>query len=77
MSEFLDLVQGIQFALKAQLMYTSGHPRARSAIQALGAIMGEWLATKPSLHLAASNGRLFLDGAPFEGKHLHLTAMAR
>ncbi|MDR3672931.1 MAG: HEAT repeat domain-containing protein [Holophaga sp.] len=77
MSEFLDLVQSLQLALKTQLMYTASHPRAVSSIQALAGQMEEWLATRPSLHIAASNGRLFLDGAPFEGKHLHLTAMAR
>jgi hypothetical protein len=77
MSEFLDLVQSLQLALKTQLMYTSSHPRAVSSIQTLARLMEEWLATRPSVHIAASNGRLFLDGAPFEGKHLHLTAMAR
>jgi hypothetical protein len=58
-------------------MYTASHPRARSAIAALGAQLDEWLATKPSIHIATSQGKLFLDGAPFEGKHLHLTALAR
>ena len=77
MSDFLDLVQSLQLALKTQLMYTASHPRAVSSIQALNDQMNEWLTTRPSIHIAASNGRLFLDGAPFEGKHLHLTAMAR
>lgn len=77
MSEFLDLVQSLQLALKAQLMYTARHPRAQAAIQALGAILDEWLSTRPSVHIATSQGKLFLDGAPFEGKHLHLTALAR
>ena len=77
MSEFLDLVQSLQLALKAQLMYTERHPRAQAAVQALGAILDEWLGTRPSVHIATSQGKLFLDGAPFEGKHLHLTALAR
>ena len=77
MSEFLELVQSIQLALKAQLMYTASHPRAQIAIQNLGAQMDEWLAAKPSIHIATNQNRLFLDGTPFEGKHLHLTALAR
>jgi len=77
MSEFLELVQSIQLALKAQLMYTASHPRAQMAIQNLGAQMDEWLAAKPSIHIATNQNRLFLDGTPFEGKHLHLTALAR
>jgi len=77
MSDFLDLVQSLQLALKTQLMYTASHPRAVASIQTLNDLMNEWLTTRPSVHIAASNGRLFLDGAPFEGKHLHLTAMAR
>jgi hypothetical protein len=77
MSEFQDLVQTLQMALKAQLMYMASHPRAQSALDTLGAQLDEWLATKPSIHIATSNGKLFLDGAPFEGKHIHLASLVR
>ena len=77
MSEFQDLVQTLQMALKAQLMYTASHPRAQSALVALGAQLDEWLAAKPSIHIATSNGKIFLDGTPFEGKHIHLTSLVR
>jgi len=77
MSEFQDLVQTLQMALKAQLMYTASHPRAQSALGTLGAQLDEWLAAKPSIHIATANGKLFLDGAPFEGKHIHLTSLVR
>jgi len=77
MNDFLDLVQGFQLALKALLMYTGSHPRAQAAIAALAGRFDAWLADQPTLHLAASQGKLFLDGAPVEGKSLHLAALSR
>ena len=77
MSEFLDIVQNFQLAIKTQLMYTENHPRSQAALARLAEVLEEWLATRPSIHIAASQGKLFLDGSPFEGKHIHLTALAR
>jgi hypothetical protein len=54
MIEFQDLVQTFQMALKARLMYTGSHPRARSGLQTLADQLGEWLTAKPTLHIAAS-----------------------
>lgn len=74
---FLELVQALQMAVKALLMYTDTHPRSQDALQALGQGIESWLKDKPSLHIAASGGKLFLDGAPAEGQSLHTAALAR
>jgi hypothetical protein len=77
MSDFLELVQNLQLALKARSMYTSAHPRARAGLAGLRANMDRWLAAKPKLHIAAANNKVFVDGEPFEAKHMHLTALSR
>lgn len=77
MTEFQDLVQTFQMALKARGMYTGAHPRAQSALGSLTAQLAEWLADKPTIHIASSQHKLFLDGAPFVGKSLHLATMSR
>ena len=77
MSDLLELVQALQMAMKAQLMYTGAHPRAKSALDNLTVLIEEWLEGSPTLHIAASGGKVFLDGTPFEGQSLHLTATAR
>ena len=77
MIEFQDLIQTFQMALKARAMYTGNHPRAQSGLQTLADQLDDWLGAKPSLHIAASQDKMFLDGAPFAGKSLHLAAMAR
>jgi len=74
---FLDLVQTLQMALKALLMYTDTHPRSQAGLQALQEGIEAWLASKPTLHIAASGGKLFLDGAPAEGQNLHTAALVR
>lgn len=74
---FLELVQTLQMAVKALLMYTDTHPRSQDALQALGQGIESWLKDKPSLHIAASGGKLFLDGSPAEGQSLHTAALAR
>lgn len=75
--KFLDLVQTMQMAIKALGMYTEAHPRAQEALQALSEGVAEWLKEKPALHMAASSGKLFLDGAPVEAQNLHTAALAR
>jgi hypothetical protein len=77
MSDFLGLVTSLQLAIKAMLMYTAAHPRTHGALEVLEGQVAAWLEEKPSVHIAASNGRLFLDGAPFEGTHMHLKALAK
>lgn len=74
---FLELVQTLQMAVKALLMYTDTHPRSQDALQALGQGIEAWLKDKPALHIAASGGKLFLDGAPAEGQSLHTAALAK
>lgn len=74
---FLDLVQTLQMALKALLMYTDQHPRSQEGLRALLEGIEAWLVHKPALHIAASGGKLFLDGAPTEGQNLHTAALVR
>lgn len=77
MTDFLDLVQSLQLAIKARVMYTRSHPRARTALEVLAGQMEGWLASEPVLRIASSQGRLFLDGAIVEAKHPHLANLAR
>jgi hypothetical protein len=64
-------------ALKALLMYTDAHPRSQEGLRVLLEGIEEWLVDKPALHIAASGGKLFLDGAPAEGQNLHTAALVR
>jgi len=77
MSDLLGLVQALQMAMKARLMYTASHPRAQDSLESLTQLIEDWLQVNPTLHLATSGGKVFLDGVPFEGQSLHLTATAR
>jgi hypothetical protein len=77
MSDFLGIVQAFQLAIKTTLMYTSSHPRTQASLANLALQMEEWLEDKPNIHIAAYEAKLFLDGAPFEGSHVHLGALAR
>lgn len=74
---FLDLVQTLQMAIKALLMYTDAHPRSQESLRSLHEGIEEWLRQKPTLHIATSGGKLFLDGAPAEGQNLHTAALVR
>ncbi len=74
---FIDLVQALQMTLKALQMYTDAHPRAQESLGILAQGLSDWLEEKPSLHIATSGGKLFLDGAPTEGQSLHTIALAR
>jgi HEAT repeat protein len=77
MIDFLDLVQSLELALKNRQMYTAAHPRAQKAITILNEQMREWLNLSPTLHIAASMGKVFVDGDPVDYKSPHLTALAR
>lgn len=77
MSDMATLAQALQMAIKALTMYTEAHPRSQEALQALGTQLEGWLSQRPTLHLATSAGRLFVDGAPVEATSLHLTALQR
>ena len=77
MSTFLELAQTLQMAIKALQMYTSAHPRTQEALKTLATAMADWLKDRPELQMAASTGKIFVDGAPIEGNSLHLTALVR
>ncbi len=77
MKDFQELVQRLSLALKSLTMYTGAHPRARAAVAGATEYLQAWLADAPSVHLAASNGRMFLDGQPFEGQSVHMAGFAR
>lgn len=77
MSNFIDLAQSFQLALKAMLMYTANHPRAESAIGTLAHQIQAWLSQHSPLHISASGGKLFVDGNPVEGNNLHVSALAK
>jgi len=76
-STFLDLAQTLQMAIKALQMYTAGHPRSQEALGTLTAAVNGWLKERPELQMAASAGKVFVDGSPVEGSSLHLTALVR
>lgn len=75
--KFLDLVQILQMTIKALMMYTDAHPRSQQALGSLTEGLHAWLAEKPALHIAASNGKLFVDSAPLEAQNLHTAALAK
>lgn len=77
MSSFAELAQSIQLALKALAMYTQAHPRCQATLAELHAAVTRWLEAQPSLHIAATNGKLFVNGSPFEGNNLHVNALVR
>jgi hypothetical protein len=77
MSRFTDLVQILQMAIKALAMYTAKHPRTKAAMDRFTAEVQQWLEENPTLHIATSRDRIFLDGALVEQRNLHLTALAQ
>ena len=77
MIRFLELVQTLQMAVKSLQMYTAAHPRTQEALGTLARGLDAWLAERPSLHLAASSGKVFLDGQPVEATSIHLNTLAR
>lgn len=77
MTHFLELAQTLQMAIKAMQMYTAAHPRSQEALKALTEAMGAWHRERPELQIAASAGKVFVDGVPVEGNSLHLTALLR
>lgn len=74
---FLELAQTLQMAIKALQMYTAVHPRSQEALKALAAALADWHRERPELQIAASAGKVFVDGAPIEGTSLHVTALQR
>ena len=77
MTDLLGLVQTLQMAIKAQLMYTTNHPRSRANLEALTDLIEDWLDETPTLHLASSGTKIFINSEPFDGKSLHLTNTAK
>nr|WP_320131060.1 HEAT repeat domain-containing protein [uncultured Holophaga sp.] len=77
MISFQDFATAFQATLKALQMYTGSHPRSRSALENLAASLDEWLEDRPSVHIAASAQKLFVDGSPMEGRNLHIVALHR
>lgn len=74
---FLELAQTLQMAIKSLQMYTAVHPRSQEALKALATALADWHRERPELQIAASAGKLFVDGAPVEGSSLHTTALYR
>jgi hypothetical protein len=74
---FLELAQSIQMAIKSLQMYTAAHPRSQEALQNLSGCVSAWLRDRAELQMAASAGKVFVDGAPVEGSSLHLAALVR
>ena len=77
MSDFLQLAQAFQLSLKALMMYTGNHPRSRTALEGLAFQVSGWLEDKPSIHIAATPTKVFVDSVPVETKHIHLTNLSR
>ena len=77
MNSFPELAQSVQMALKGLQMYTAAHPRSQEALKALKGALDNWLEAQPELQIAASTGKLFVDGAPVDGKSPHVAALSR
>lgn len=71
----LELIQAFQLALKAVQMYTDTHPKTQDALKSIQAALEGALEKKPSIHLAASNGKLFLDAQVLDGQNLHVKSL--
>ena len=74
---FPELAQALQLALKSLQMYTSAHPRSVEALEKVNRVLGAWLGMQPKLHIAASAGKVFVDGTAFEGQSVHVNALNR
>lgn len=74
---FLELAQALQLALKSLQMYTAAHPRSEEALASVNRALGAWLGAQPKLHVAASAGKVFVDGAPVEGQNVHIKNLYR
>lgn len=74
---FLELAQALQLAVKSLQMYTSAHPRSVEALAKVNGVLGGWLGIQAKLHIASSAGKIFIDGTPFEGQNVHVTALSR
>lgn len=72
---FQEFAQALQLAIKSLQMYTASHPRSEGALEKLGGVVRAWLADQPKLHVAASAGKVFVDGQPVEGVTVHVTAL--
>lgn len=77
MNSFPELAQAFQMALKSLQMYTAAHPRSQEGVKALAASVGAWLDDRQELQIAASSGKLFVDGAPMEASTPHIVALCR
>ncbi|HWQ11101.1 MAG TPA: hypothetical protein VN436_18420, partial [Holophaga sp.] len=77
MNSFQELAQALQMALKSLQMYTAAHPRSQEAVKALAGSVGTWLDDRQELQIAASAGKLFVDGAPMEATTPHIAALCR
>lgn len=77
MTTFLELAQQLSLALRSLQMYQAAHPRSQDALAAAHAGLGAWLAEKPSLRFAVTNGKAFVDGHPFEESSPHLATLVK
>ncbi len=77
MAPFADLAAALQKALKSQQMYGDNHPRAQEDLGQVHRLFAAWLEAHGVLQVAATETRLLVDGAPFEGATVHTAALHR
>lgn len=73
----LDLTQAVQLTIKATQMYTDTHPKTQAALANLMQVFGRALTEKSAIHIAASNGKLFLDSAPMDAANIHANTLIK
>lgn len=74
---FGELAQAIQLALKSIQMYSDVHPKTQESLNSLFNMFNNMLSSQPTLHIAASNGKLFFDSKPLEANTVHTNALVR
>jgi len=74
---FIETAKALEVALKALQMYTAQHPRTQKSLEAAKSSLVDWIAEKPSLHLAVAGEKVFADGVKVEGASPHLLALAK
>jgi len=73
----LDFAQLVQTTLRSLQMYTANHPRTREATQILLDKLNEHFEQSQTIKIAASGGRLFMDGQPGDARSMHTTNLCK
>ncbi len=77
MPTFIETAQALEVALKALQMYTAQHPRTINSLEAAKLSLVDWIAEKPTLHMAVAADKVFANGVKVEGSSPHLKALAK